>query len=338
MRTVLLMVFAFSISVEAQTRMSESENLFLKSTELAAQPRKPMLTGVLSEDLFVAGSGLRAKDSIAHIDNVETRSALKAGVFSLLIPGAGQAYNHDYWVAAGFFAVEVAAWAVDFIWTTKANNKEKYYMSYADGTASDNYQNAHYSVVRYAQWIKNNVTQLEQYNQTTQQGQQIIAQQIPILINGSVSPSEPPWQQVNWDALNTIEANMGGYFTHQLFPHGNFEYYELIGKYPQFRQGWVDSPYALWLNGGQTGAAPIDYNPSDTPDSRYYMDQRGLANNLFSVASTALGVVLVNHFASAIEAAIAAHVYNKNIHTHVSMSELPMGMGYQTQFKVAVDF
>lgn len=332
------MVLVLSLSVEAQTRMSDSESLFLKPTDLSAEQQEPMLTGVLSEDLFAGQPSIAVRDSIRRVDNIETRSALKAGLFSLIIPGAGQAYNHDYWVAAGFLAVEAAAWAVDFVWTTKANNQEKYYMTYADGTAADNYQNAHYSVVRYAQWIKSNYVQLEQYNQTTPQGQQAIAQVINQLLPGTINPSEAPWLQVDWYALNTIEANMGGYFTHQLFPHGNFEYYELIGKYPQFRQGWVDSPYSLWLQNGQQGAAPIDYSQADTPNSGYYMDQRGLANNLFSVASTALGVVLVNHFASALEAAIAAHVYNKHVQAHVKMSELPMGLGYQTQFQLAVSF
>ena len=46
-----------------------------------------------------------------------------------------------------------------------------------------------------------------------------------------------------------------------------------------------------------------------TPNSGYYMGQRGLANNLYGVAGTAIGIYKesANHFASAIEAAIWAH-------------------------------
>lgn len=334
MRTTVLAILMLSLSAAAQTRTNDG--VFLKTTDLPSQTSSPELTGVLSQDLFAAEPPAEVKDSI--IDASETKSALLAGGLSLLVPGAGQIYTKDYWVGAGFLAVEAAAWAVDIIWTNKANNQETYYETYADGTAADHYQNAHYSVVRYAQWIKNNYVQLEQYCGTSTQGQQVIQQYIGQILPATINSSAAPWTQVNWYALNQIEANMGGYFTHQLFPHENFEYYELIGKYPQFRQGWVDSPYALWLQNGQQGTAPIDYSQADTPNSGYYMNQRGKANSLFSVASTALGLVLVNHFASAIEAAIAAHVHNKNIHTHVSMSELPMGMGYQAQVQLAVAF
>ena len=334
MYRVILVIFALSAVAVAQT--PEREAFFLKSQDLATNiNHSPMLTGVLSEDLFATQPDAAYKDSIREI---ETRSALEAGFFSLVIPGAGQAYNRDYWTAAAFFAVEVAAISANLMWTQKAKNQETYYKTYADGTASDNYQNAHYSVVRYAQWIKNNYVQLEQLNGTTPQGQQVISQWINDLIPDKLDPTKSPWSQVNWYALNQIEGSMGGYFSHQLFPHGNFEYYELIGKYPQFRQGWADSPYAVWVADGSQGTAPIDYSQADTPFSGYYMDQRGKANSLFSVASTALGVVIANHFASAIEAAIAAHVYNKNVHAHVSMTALPIGMGYQAQLQLGVDF
>lgn len=334
MRTVVLMILMLSLAAKAQT--TDTDGLFLRTRDLTANVNlSPRLTGVLSEDLFAVQPTPAVRESLA---TVETRSALIAGAFSLVIPGAGQVYNRDYWTGAAFLAAEVAAWTVNLMWTQKANNQETYYENYADGTPADNYQNAHYSVVRYAQWIQQNYVQLEQYNGTTTQGQQIISANINDLLPSRINPTAAPWTQVNWGALNTIEAAMGGYFTHQLFPHENFEYYELIGKYPQFRQGWVDSPYALWLANGQNGAAPIDYSQADTPNSGYYMNQRGKANSLFSVASTALSIVLVNHFASAIEAAIAAHVHNKNVTTHVSLAPLPMHLGYQAQFQLAVGF
>ena len=58
----------------------------------------------------------------------------------------------------------------------------------------------------------------------------------------------------------------------------------------------------------------------EAAEDYYYMQQRGDANNFYGVAGTALGVLLANHFLSAIEAAIWAHGHNKWIQTSVGMS------------------
>lgn len=333
------MVLMLSLGAKAQIRVADGPFLRSVYNPVSIKP-SPKLTGVLSEDLFAVQPTPAAQESLA---TVETRSALLSGVFSLAIPGAGQIYNHDYWTAAAFMAAEAAAWAVNIIWTRKANNQEKFYEQYADGTANyklpdgqaDPYGNAHYSVVRYAKWIQDNWQQLLQRNghdptDNTDPVVRTVQTYQATLINNSGGPA--PWDKVNWNSLNMVEESLGGYFTHFLFPHQNFEYYELIGKYPQYRQGWVDSPFA------QGDTHFIDFMDYATPNSGYYMDQRGKANSLFSVASTALSVVLVNHFASAIEAAVAAHIHNKNIHAHVSMAPLPLNMGYQAQVNLAVSF
>jgi len=44
---------------------------------------------------------------------------------------------------------------------------------------------------------------------------------------------------VNLGELNRLEGDLGGYYSHQLPPHGE-QYYEEIGKYPQFNVGWDD--------------------------------------------------------------------------------------------------
>ncbi len=244
-------------------------------------------------------------------------------------------YNRNYLKAAAFFAVEVAAWIVNVEWTQKGNNQITFYENYADGTAADNYQNAHYSVERYAQWIQANWQQLlvlggHNPSDNTDPAVQTVIQYEATMVKPNGGPA--PWNRVDWYSLNQVEGALGGYFSHQLFPHENFEYYEEIGKYPQFRQGWNDSPYA---KGNTNYTTFMDYS---TTNSGYYMDQRGKANSLYAVASTALGVVLVNHFASAIEAAIWAHNHSKSIHANVALTKSPLGLGYQTELQVAVDF
>ena len=312
MNKILLLIFVMTVAANAQVSKPSKE-----------------LTGVLSHDLFASAPSMSHEDSLAMF---ETRSALKAGLFSLIIPGAGQAYNKNYLKAAAFFAVEVAGWVVDVVWTNKGNDKTNFFQTYADGTAADNYQNGHYSVLRYATWIQQNLPALLQVNGQTDPNQIAIADKYAALLMIGKNGNLAPWAEINWDALNKVEAAIGGYFSHLLPEHGQQQYYELIGKYPQFRQGWDDSPFAL---GNKNFTAFMDYS---TAHSGYYMGQRGQANYLYAVASTAVGVVLVNHFVSAIEAALWAHSHNKFVQTSVGMSLLPQGMGYQTEVNLALHF
>jgi hypothetical protein len=335
MKNIILIISMFVSAADAQ----------LKIPYLEANQPPNELTGVLSQDLFAAQrQSLSYKDSL---EVLETRSSLKAGLFSLLIPGGGQVYNGgtgNYIKAAGFLAIEAAAIAANIIWTNKGNSKTTYFQNYADGTPSEwstytngnlgylpgNSQVHYYNVYKYAQWVVNNYQQLENQNSTTSAGQAVISAHInKILAAKTFNPSVPPWEQVNWYELNLVEAAMGGYFSHQLPAYGQQQYYELIGKYEEFREGWSDeNPSYLAYNQLQPA----------TNLSGYYMDQRGLANNYYGYAGTWLGVLIANHFVSAIEAAIWAHGHNKLIETSVNVTPLPEGLGYQTQVNVAVNF
>lgn len=306
--------------------LGDNNLLFMKPTGTNQSTRK--LTGVLSQDLFSAQAG-----SLSHKDSLEmfeTRSSMKAGLFSLLVPGAGQLYNGgtgNYLKAAGFLAIEAAAIAVNIIWTNKGNNQTNYFQNYAD---------ANYSVVRYVRWIQLNLQTLEQINGPNDPATaNYYASNSQIWTNHvAPDPTKPAWTQVNWDALNKVESALGGYFSHNLAAHGTQDYYEIIGKYPQFREGW--NPNAATDNVNTT-YDQLKYDVEVALDN-YYMDQRGIANNFYAVAGTALGVVLANHFLSAIEAAIWAHGHNKLIETSVRISQLPQGAGYQTEVRLAIKF
>ncbi len=318
--------------------------LLISSCALAQPDRvHPRLTGVLSNDLFSYHPPSTLRDSLA---NVQTRSALTAGFFSLVIPGSGQIYNGgtpNYLKAAGFLALEAAGWVVNVVWTKKAVDQTNFFQTYADGTAnyalpggqSDPYGNGHYSVLRYAQWIQQNYQEFINNGINIGGGQTptqvldptTVEKYAPLLVVNGGTPA--PWSQVNWEALNKVEAALGGYFSHLLPPHGNQQYYELIGKYPQFRQGWYDENLSY---------IAYDQLVNDTRNSYYYMQQRGDANNMYSIASTALAVVIANHFVSAVEAALWAHANQKRIETKVGMSPLPNNLGYQTEVNVSFRF
>ncbi|HUI30922.1 MAG TPA: hypothetical protein VLX91_11955 [Candidatus Acidoferrales bacterium] len=328
-KLIVLLLLMIGASAEAQSRVP-----FLEAGRSADR-----LTGVLSQDLFPGATferqsmtghdlliGIAAQpESLSHRDSLyllETRSSLKAGLFSLVVPGAGQVYNGgtvNYITAAGFLAIEAAAIAVNIIWINKGNNQTTFFQNYAD---------ANYSVLRYAQWIKLNFNSWDPNpDQATQN----------LLNEMFVNDGPAPWQKVDFGKLNEIESILGQttpgqFFTHKLPPYGDQQYYELIGKYPQFREGW--NPAAA--TDTVVTYEQLKYGVEVGQDN-YYMGQRGLANNLYAVAGTAIGVVIANHFLSAIEAAIWAHAHNKLVQTSVDVTPLPQGLGYQTRVNVAVN-
>lgn len=102
---------------------------------------------------------------------------------------------------------------------------------------------------------------------------------------------------VIWSKLNYLEEKYS-IGSHKLDPYGTQQYYEMIGKYNQFHAGWAED---------------------GLPDSQVmqrindYMGQRAEANDLYSVASTFVKILVANHFISALDAAWSASRYNKRI-------------------------
>jgi hypothetical protein len=71
------------------------------------------------------------------------------------------------------------------------------------------------------------------------------------------------------------------------------QYYEMIGKYEQFRWGWTD------------------YNGENSSDRENYMGMRHKSNNLLNKATYSAMFSLANHTLSAFDAAITVRNYNK---------------------------
>jgi hypothetical protein len=202
------------------------------------------------------------------------KSPVLAGVLSALLPGAGQVYNEDWWIAGIFVAVEAALITTAVVYDNKGDDQTAYFESYADDYMNPDHN---WSVVKYAEWM------------AEYQG----ADLDKIIIPGT--EGLPPWQRVNWAELNAAEKG-----SHKLPPHGEQQYYELIGKYHQYAGGWND----------YTGGAN---NSQISPNFIYYAEQRGLANDYYNTASTAVVGVYINHLLSAAEAVWGATRFNKNL-------------------------
>jgi hypothetical protein len=214
------------------------------------------------------------------------KSPWLAGGMSALVPGSGQIYAGNFWKAAIFLAVEAAAVTYTVVNNNKGDEQTTFYQGYAE---------QHWDAARYASWS-------EQLAPTSG------APYLWDLGNG----------QVNWDELNRMERAIGSWYSHTLPPYQSQQYYELIGKYPQFAQGWDDANPNL----------PPDYESAKAnlpPNYLYYSGERGKANDYYSKSSTGVVVIVINHILSAADAAWTASSHNKGLNAGVGLQATPPG-------------
>lgn len=280
--------------------------MFVSVLANAQDEQKNSLTGVLHFDSKTSFE-LANKISVSNENNLKAseKSPWIAAGLSAVLPGAGEFYAEHYIKSIAFFAVEAAAITFAIVYNKKGDDQTNLFQNYAD-------QN--WSVVRYAKWTVAHASS----------------------INSSVDPAK--FQvfysngSVNWSELNRLEEAIGGYYSHRLPYKGEQQYYELIGKYPQFNVGWQqfgDDP-----NKAYTYGDPL------VPQFYDYSEMRGKANNLYNVASKAIVVVVVNHIISAIDAAWSAHSYNKDLEMHASLEQFNDGFKtvYYPQLNFKINF
>jgi len=249
-----------------------------------------VFTGNIVTDLFpTAAPQLSTGDAgFQGSDNGEDRkSPVLAAVLSAAVPGAGEFYSKSYIKSGAFFAAEVISWIVNISYNQKGDRATDDFQKYAD---------ANWSVVDYASWLNANKG---------------------CSIEISDDAGLPPWKRVNWTQLNECERRLGGFFSHTLPPYGDQQYYELIGKYPQFNPGWRDADRSRDIS---------EDNISEL--FKKYSGMRGHANDLYNTASAALIVVVVNHVLSAFDAAWSATRYN-NVHAALEMKMQPTPFGFE---------
>jgi hypothetical protein len=212
----------------------------------------------------------------------DKKSPILAGVLSLLIPGAGEIYTEEYLKAGIFIALEAAIVTTAVVYDSKGDDKTIEFQNYADDYMNPDHN---WSVLKYAEWLI-----------TYEQGD-------PNMILSN-DPNRPPWEQVDWNLLNAAETG-----SHKLPPHGEQQYYELIGKYHQYSSGWND-----FTGGGDKNQI--------SPNLIYYSGMRGEANDFYSVASTAVIGIYVNHFLSALDAVWSATQFNKDLAVKVRLENV----------------
>jgi hypothetical protein len=219
----------------------------------------------------------------------DKKSVVLAGVLSGIIPGAGEVYiggTTNYIKAGAFALIEAVSIYYSISYTQRGDAQTNFFQNYAD---------QRWSVVRYAQWINDNTSGVK------------------VTINPNTAL--PAWQRVDWASLNAAEDAIGATgFTHKLPPHGEQQYYELIGKYPQYARGWEDDD--LSLHGS---------NPDwETPEFKSYSIMRGDANDLYKVSARGTAILYINHVLSIFDAIWSSVTFNKNIALNISYDRVNM--------------
>jgi hypothetical protein len=260
--------------------------LFISSINAQQLAEHKTLIGSLSTDAKTVLSDFQPMNNPQIKLSVENKkSPLLAGLMSLVIPGAGEIYSEEYLKAGIFLAIEAAVVTTAIIYDGKGDDKTFEFQNYADDY---NNPSNNWSVVKYAQW-------LNQYVITNEADKIII----------DPNTSLPPWKRVDWNQLNSVENG-----SHKLARHGEQQYYEMIGKYPQFSPGWND------------------FNSNDyhnvSPNFLFYSGMRGDANDFYSVAKTAVIGIYVNHFLSALDAVWSVTNYNKDLAVKVRMENIQL--------------
>jgi len=226
------------------------------------------------------------------------KSPLIAGLMSLAIPGAGQIYSESYIKGAAFLVLEAATIYTSVVYNKKGDDQTNVFQDYA-------YQ--HWDVKRYAKWTVTNASKINE---------SVNSSQFNVFDNNG---------NVNWNELNRLESAISAYYSHKLAPLGDQQYFEMIGKYPQFNPGWDDF-----------GDENTTYSYGDplTPRFHLYSGERGKANDYYNVASKAVIVIIINHIISTVDAIFTSKSYNKKIELNTDLQKVQFGFEEDLNYKI----
>lgn len=282
------------------------------TTGLAQEQKcnKLKMVGNLKIDSKTIENEITFNPKLKLMQEENKKSPILAALFSLVVPGSGEFYAESYLKSAIFFLIEVSAITADILWTKKGDNLTKDFKNYAD---------AHWSAVRYAEWL-NKWSSFPPLNAVD-----------PPQIKIDSDATKLPWQRVNFNQINQVEELISS-FSHRLLPYGEQQYYEVIGKYRQFNHGWDywdthESTAEYYDNVPQQ---MLDYSAMFTkPDETFY-----------KYASTAVVVLVVNHVLSALDAAWTTNRYNKNLTANLEIKRFDYlyAVDYYPQLNVKIQF
>ncbi len=266
------------------------------------------LTGNLRLDLFSYNDSLSSSSLTQNSYNQNFKNPALGGLYSLLIPGLGQFTSERYTKSAIFFAAEVALVTATILYNSKGNSKTTEFQNYAD---------ANWSAVRYVRWVAT-------HGSNDYGGPDVTLNE---LLKDPSNLSPENWNNVNWEKLNEWEsAQHSTGFTHKLPLHGEQQYYELIGKYHQYKFGWNDFEQDAQGVPISDNGNYDDLMKAETQIKSYSVE-RGKANDFYYIAGWTTAAIVINHVISAVDGYFSTMSYNKEISTElgISLQEKPNG-------------
>jgi hypothetical protein len=268
---VLLILFTgFSYS-QVKDEITDINNL----PELNIKHQKSL---ELKDKIIYSEDRFSFKDSVYESpvekpDNPNKKNPFLGGLFSGLIPGAGQFYAKSYIKSASFLAAEVGLWIAYSIFQKKGNDQTDLYETYA---------NNYWSMRKYGQWLRD-------------QG---------FHSSGQINPLENDLEVLRHQ-INICEEDPQNGFSHTLPKPGDQQYYEVIGKYQTYICGWSSAdPNVINKN---------NYLSYKLAQVDGYMSDRQKANDYFDRGSLMITVVIVNHLLSAADGVWSVVRYNSNL-------------------------
>lgn len=299
--------------------ISQTSRAFVPSAfpEVPGQPalaEQPILPGTSVAGIWPFGK----KEEAAEEKTVIQKSTRKAFFLSLLLPGLGEFYVGSKRGIA-FLGVEAAAWWMYIHFTHKGKNLEDEFKRFADQHWRYSAEGGDYS---YYGWLRYKIE-----DKALSSADSVAYRQL-----GEDLPKKYEDLAASPKYMETLGTKDISGVGESLPANKNQQYYEMIGKYPQFRYGWNDITTSYYIdNQGKKqlyNPALVDSmgNPKGnyslvpiSPNQSHYMDMRYQSNKNLKRGISGVQLMIINRIVSAIDASRLAYHHNKGLESELSM-------------------
>ncbi len=274
------------------------------------------ITGNIEWDLKNVAQDTVVQHSVVPGYHEQLQNPFYNGLYSLVIPGTGQYHSQRYTKGAIFFGAEVALIAYAFISENNGDKKTEEFQKYAE---------AHWSAERYARWI-------EAYGKADYGPTSVTFTESDF----AVIRNNHDFSKINeWEQGSHSEG-----FSHQLPKFREQQYYELIGKYHQFKFGWDRYPDVD--NNGIPDSDNKQYDNYFSAEAQVnaYATERAKANDYYYAASFAASVIVINHVLSAIDAYVSTKSFNNEVSATLGLKPVDSYEGKRllSELRISVGF
>ena len=241
-------------------------------------------------------------------DNAEVKpkSSRKAFFLSFLLPGLGETYVGSK-RGILFLGIEAVSWWLYMTNTNEGNDLEDDFQRFANTkwhyTDTTDSQGNEIDT-NYWKWVQYHFRQIGLPDDIDTNDHALIDEQLEQTVQNS-------------------RSSIFGYSIHNLPPKKTQQYYEMIGKYPQFVYGWEDigDPSTNPTIRNEDGS--INYNEAiqniNSPLRAQYENMRDDSNKKLKAGQRGIHIMLLNRVVSAIHAARLAYHHNQKLDSELSM-------------------